>query len=555
MKKLYFLLFTFLITSISFAQTSDLYFSMYGEGGGSNKWLEIYNGTGSDVDLSDYSVELYANGSATATGTEALTGMLNDGDVYVIYNASAVAGITANGDLASTITFFNGDDAVALLKTGSVIDVIGEIGNDPGSGWQVGDTAGGTANHTLVRKFAVCDPNSTNLDSFGTDDATSEWIVYGQDAEFGQIGTHAACSSSPILTITAPGDLNEFSPETTNVTVALTVLNFTVANGSGDGHIHWTVQLNSDSPVDQGEKYDTSNESIAVTAGQSYTLYMELVDNSEATIGVNQTVTFSVLPPCANNIGDIIVTEIMQNPAAVSDGDGEWFEIYNTTGSDIDINGWTISDNGSNSHQIASSLIVPMNGYAVLGNNGDIGTNGNVSVDYEYSNFTLGNGSDQIILTCSGTVIDDVDYDDGTTFPADSPGGSMELSTTKLTGTDNDLGANWSINTTSQYGLGGNTGDFGTPGAMNDFALSTNDFNKKSFSVYPNPTNTGSVNVVSSQSSNGKLNVAVYDVLGKQVISTKMNSEKLDVSSLNTGVYIMKITQGKAISTKKLVIN
>jgi hypothetical protein len=87
--------------------------------------------------------------------------------------------------------------------------------------------------------------------------------------------------------------------------------------------------------------------------------------------------------------------------------------------------------------------------------------------------------------------------------------------------------------------------------------LSTNDFSTpKKFSVYPNPTNTGSVNIVSASSSNfGNINVAVYDVLGKQVINKTMTSEKLNVSSLNTGVYIMKITQGKATSTKKLVIN
>ena len=86
--------------------------------------------------------------------------------------------------------------------------------------------------------------------------------------------------------------------------------------------------------------------------------------------------------------------------------------------------------------------------------------------------------------------------------------------------------------------------------------LSSNDYSlAKSFNVYPNPTNTGSVNIVSNASSYGKINVAVYDVLGKQVINNVMTTEKLNVSSLNTGVYIMKITQGKAISTKKLVIN
>lgn len=91
---------------------------------------------------------------------------------------------------------------------------------------------------------------------------------------------------------------------------------------------------------------------------------------------------------------------------------------------------------------------------------------------------------------------------------------------------------------------------------LGDFSLSTNEYNQKSFSVYPNPTNTGSVNVVSASSSNfGNINVAIFDVLGKQVINKTITSEKLNVSSLNTGVYVMKITQGKATSTKKLVIN
>jgi hypothetical protein len=84
--------------------------------------------------------------------------------------------------------------------------------------------------------------------------------------------------------------------------------------------------------------------------------------------------------------------------------------------------------------------------------------------------------------------------------------------------------------------------------------LSTNDVSLRSFGVYPNPTSIGSVNVVPQNGSNGKLNVAVFDVLGKQVINTVMSNETLDVSSLNTGVYIMKITQGNATSTKKLVI-
>ena len=53
MKKLYILLLS-LITTASFSQATDLFFSQYGEGSGNNKFLEIYNGTGQDVDLSNY---------------------------------------------------------------------------------------------------------------------------------------------------------------------------------------------------------------------------------------------------------------------------------------------------------------------------------------------------------------------------------------------------------------------------------------------------------------------------------------------------------------------
>jgi len=36
---------------------------------------------------------------------------------------------------------------------------------------------------------------------------------------------------------------------------------------------------------------------------------------------------------------DVIVNEIMQNPAAVADNQGEWFELYNSGNQDVDLNG------------------------------------------------------------------------------------------------------------------------------------------------------------------------------------------------------------------------
>jgi predicted extracellular nuclease len=67
------------------AAPAELLLSEYVEGSGNNKALELYNGTGADVTLTgSYSVQLFANGSATATATIPLTGSVADGDVFVL---------------------------------------------------------------------------------------------------------------------------------------------------------------------------------------------------------------------------------------------------------------------------------------------------------------------------------------------------------------------------------------------------------------------------------------------------------------------------------------
>jgi len=62
MKKIYVLILTFTISSLSFGQITDVYISMFGEGSSNNKFMEIYNGTDADVDLSQYSISTCSNG-------------------------------------------------------------------------------------------------------------------------------------------------------------------------------------------------------------------------------------------------------------------------------------------------------------------------------------------------------------------------------------------------------------------------------------------------------------------------------------------------------------
>ncbi|MGD2064431.1 MAG: ExeM/NucH family extracellular endonuclease, partial [Nitrospirota bacterium] len=160
--------------------------------------------------------------------------------------------------------------------------------------------------------------------------------------------------------------------------------------------------------------------------------------------------------------GDVVINEIMQNPSAVADSAGEWFELVNTTDRDFDLNGWTIQDNDSDAHVIVNGgpLVIPAGGYLVLGNNGDSGTNGGVAVDYVYGSLFLANGADEVVLLDDVlTEIDRVEWDGGVTFP-DPTGASMALADPAL---DNNVGANWCEASTT-FGAG----DLGTPGAAND---------------------------------------------------------------------------------------
>ena len=157
--------------------------------------------------------------------------------------------------------------------------------------------------------------------------------------------------------------------------------------------------------------------------------------------------------------GDIVVSEYMQNPSAVSDGNGEWLELFNTTGDSINLQGFSIEDQDFDGF-VLPGLTIPARGYLVFGNDGNPASNGGVGVDYVWpaSSFFLANGSDEILIKDStGHLLDMVAYDNGATFP-DPNGASVERA---------DLAAvAWASNfhvSTSPFGVG----DLGTPGSPN----------------------------------------------------------------------------------------
>ncbi len=83
-------------------------------------------------------------------------------------------------------------------------------------------------------------------------------------------------------------------------------------------------------------------------------------------------------------------------------------------------------------------------------------------------------------------------------------------------------------------------------------AIGVNEQIQSQFSVFPNPATNGYVNIISKVG--GVKTISIFDVLGKQVVRTTLMGDRLDISKLKSGVYILKIEQGNASTTKKLVI-
>ncbi|WP_075062094.1 ExeM/NucH family extracellular endonuclease [Ornatilinea apprima] len=186
------------------AAPSELFFSEYIEGSSNNKALEIFNGTGADVDLTAgaYNVQMYFNGNSSAGLTLNLNGVVADGDVFVLAHSSAAPEILAQADFTNGSGWFNGDDAVVLRKGTDIIDVIGQIGFDPGSQW--GSDLTSTADNTLRRKgpIEMGDPNGSDVF-----DPSVEWDGYDNNT-FDGLGSHSVISEelAPIVASTDPAD-------------------------------------------------------------------------------------------------------------------------------------------------------------------------------------------------------------------------------------------------------------------------------------------------------------------------------------------------------------
>jgi len=228
MKKLLLSLITASIGTLGFAQCDDLFISEYVEGWSNNKAIEIYNPTGSAIDMTGYDLVRFRNQDATPSNPVQLSGMIQPYSTFVVvldkrdtagtgFEAPVWDDLQAKADLfanpvynnGSEAMYFNGNDPMAILKNNgaAIVDLIGvisDLANPDGWGFFGTDTAGNslyiTKDHTLRRKGSVQTGVVTPPTSF---DPLVEWDSLSANT-FTELGAHiSACDPTGVNELSA----------------------------------------------------------------------------------------------------------------------------------------------------------------------------------------------------------------------------------------------------------------------------------------------------------------------------------------------------------------
>ena len=167
----------------------------------------------------------------------------------------------------------------------------------------------------------------------------------------------------------------------------------------------------------------------------------------------------ATVPPVAQATAteqpNMLLSEFLADPKAVSDEAGEWLELYNAGATAVNLRGWTLADLDNDRHMIGVDLIIEAGQYLVLARNGDSASNGGIQVSYVYNNLSLANSNDELLLfTPTGGEVDRVSWGEGATLVNQS-GASLQRTTMTSPGS-------WTASTTTWLG---SAGDQGSPGS------------------------------------------------------------------------------------------
>lgn len=400
------------------------------EGGtDSLEFIELYNNGISTVNIGGY---YFASGiDFTFPSTNVVPGEF----VVVAVNSTAMQNVFGVTALQWTYGgLVNGGEPIELVNSsGLTIDI---VSYDDVSPWPTQPDGGGPS-------LILCSPDSDN--NSGANWSYSQNFVTNNDDGNPIYATpgFSECGFPPVVAFTA---------SQTTIFVEESV-NFTDLSTNNPTSWSWTFE--------GGAPATSTSQNPSVVYNSPGTFNVSLTVSNAS--GTDNKTNIDYISVFEESTGFLMITEIMQDPDFVNDNVGEWFEVFNPNSNPIDMLGWYLKDNDQDYIEILTTLIVPSKGFVTIGLNADQGVNGNYICDYQYANFFIANGADEIVLLNSNEEeIDRVEYDGGTNWP--DPTGSSMIFTGTANDDNNDFN-NWTTSTLRELSYTGTTGDLGSPGS------------------------------------------------------------------------------------------
>lgn len=596
MKKLYTLVLLVLVALTSQAQV--VISQVYGGGGNSgapltNDFVELFNRGTVPQDLTGWSIQYTSAAGPTApTTTWSVTPLTNitlqPGKYYLIQQAGGANGVAlptpdATGTLAMSGT--NGKVLLANVTTAQTganptgSQIIDFVGFGSANAYEGGAAVATLSNTTAaIRLNGGCKDDNQNSLDFTTGTPTPR-----------NSSTPAYSCTAPSLSLLSPANNTIFNPLTTSVDISFAINNFNVANGTGNGHIKYTV--NGGTAI---MKYDTTPIAIPVTSGNSYTVAIELVNNSNQPLSpaVGVTVTFTVdsfvtvadlaalrAHVAANGAGKyyqvssspvVTYTRTIRNQKYVQDTSGGILIDDNVTAPGVITTTVTAGDaiSGLKGKSVLFSGLLQISPIA----NVTVASSGNTVTPQVVTIAELNNASAITAGTYESELvqINGVTFDTTTaTFPLSTAAaaninltnGSDVLTFRTAFSEANYMGTAKPTNATNIIALVGrydttststaqvtsrNTTDLNAP-------LSSSSFdNINGLTMYPNPVSGNTLYLTST--ANAAMSVQIFDLLGKEVLKASVVNNAVNVAKLTAGVYVVKITEEGKTATRKLVI-
>jgi DNA/RNA endonuclease G (NUC1) len=157
----------------------------------------------------------------------------------------------------------------------------------------------------------------------------------------------------------------------------------------------------------------------------------------------------------------LVINEIMADPAVTADADGEWLEVYNRGREDVILTGWKLASLNDVTQTVPAGVTVPAHGYVVFAKKTDPAVNGGVAAAWSFGGLNLANNAtDWVALRSPANVTADSVIWGAT--PTSGASRAVIDAAADNTAANN---ANWKLGTAVYSGT-----NKGTPGAPNDGA-------------------------------------------------------------------------------------